>query len=91
MSRSFKKHPMYCDRNPYMKNQANRKIRRNKKEAFNNSSFKKVFESWEIKDYYFRGMTKTEIRRKWKNDPDSFYRCKTLKDAIRKERRGFGK
>ena len=28
MSRSYKKHPWVCDRNPFMKNYANRRLRR---------------------------------------------------------------
>lgn len=60
MSRS-RKAPFYADRNPFAKNQANRKMRQKNKKACVKSvdevksgkSYKKNYESWDICDYRF--------------------------------------
>ena len=52
MSRSYKKTPYCsCKKNKFAKNQANRKIRRNKDELYQNREFRKVYDSWDICDY----------------------------------------
>lgn len=50
MSRSWKKTPGYLDRNPYNKNQANRKVRHTW-DVPDGGSYKKIFESYNICDY----------------------------------------
>lgn len=50
MSRSYKK-PWICDRSPYNKNQANRKVRRYKRRIQNGKSYKKLYCSYNICDY----------------------------------------
>jgi hypothetical protein len=52
MSHSYKKTPYCsCKKNKFAKNQANRKIRRNKDELYQNREFRKVYDSWDICDY----------------------------------------
>lgn len=90
MSRSYKKIPIYKDRNPYMKKLANRKLRRRlnaNEECFigNYKSYKKTFESWDICDYYFMGYSKKKLRRlkkDWRND-DYLKYFKSFKEAER--------
>ena len=54
MSRSYKKVPYSGDKkDKFMKNYANRILRRNKYLVLNNKSYKKNFEKWNICDYYF--------------------------------------
>ena len=50
MSRSFKKTAGWCDRNPFSKKLANKKVRKTE-ELPNGKSYKKVFESWNIHDF----------------------------------------
>ena len=52
MSRSYKK-PWICDRNPYSKNQANRKVRRYKRKIKDGKSYRKLYNSYNICDYKF--------------------------------------
>ena len=51
MSRSYKKHPYCGDKDKSAKNYANRKVRR-EEDIFNNSSYKKLFPTWDICDYH---------------------------------------
>ena len=54
MSRSYKHHPFCTDRHhgaKWWKNQANRRVRHYKGELPNGKAYKKVYESWEIRDY----------------------------------------
>jgi len=54
MSRSYKKHP-YSGDGPHNKNHANRKVRRhlnNGGEMGNRCAYKKMYEQWDICDYY---------------------------------------
>ena len=54
MSRSYKKVPYGGDKkDKFMKNYANRILRRNKNLILNHKSYKKNFERWNICDYYF--------------------------------------
>ena len=50
MSRSHRKVYGYCDRNPYAKRLANKRVRRTK-HLPNGKLYKKVFDSWDICDY----------------------------------------
>lgn len=92
MSRSYKKHPWYKDRSPYMKNQANRKVRRYKGENLNHKSYRKLFQSWDICDYKFDGYGKEEIKKRWRaKDPYLIKFYDDLKDAINGEKRTYRK
>lgn len=57
MSRSYKKNPWVCDRDPFMKNYANRRVRRKKidwdgeDEVGNHGWYKKVTCPWDICDW----------------------------------------
>ncbi len=53
MSRSRKKHPSWVDRNPFMKNYANRRLRRKPVsiEFADGGSYKKFTCSYDISDY----------------------------------------
>lgn len=57
MSRSYKKTPYSGDRkNKYMKHYANKRVRRmlkNPEENLKYKSYRKVFDSYDICDYYF--------------------------------------
>ena len=61
MSRSFKKHPGWCDRNPWAKKQANGIVRKYK-HLVNGNMYKKVFCSWEIHDYKSLIWDKMDLR-----------------------------
>lgn len=54
MSRSYKKHPWYTDHTrtytKFAKHQANIKVRRTKG-LYNGSSYKKLYDSWDIHDW----------------------------------------
>jgi hypothetical protein len=79
MSRSYKKNPGYADRNPWAKNQANRKVRRTF-EVPNNGGYKRLYCSYNIRDYKYLWFTKRrnymysacstrKYRRPWKPKP----------------------
>lgn len=79
MARSRKKHPWVCDRNPWMKNYANRRIRRIKThiEIADGGSYRRYTCPWNICDrrsylpypykphwvYIYREMTEEEFRK----------------------------
>lgn len=64
MSHSYKKTPYCsCKKNKFAKNQANRKIRRNKDELYQNKEFRKVYDSWAICDYVEVGISFEEYWR----------------------------
>ncbi len=50
MSRSYKKHPGFVDRNPFMKRQANKKVRRTSG-ITNGKSYRKVSDPYSICDH----------------------------------------
>jgi hypothetical protein len=50
MSRSYKKHPGFYDRSPFMKGKANEKMR-HYEDLPNGGAYKKVFEQYNIHDY----------------------------------------
>ena len=52
MSRSFKKVPGHCDRNPFAKKVANRKVRRDWTIP-SGGAYRKAYESWDICDFRF--------------------------------------
>ena len=53
MSKSFKHTPYSgLKKSKFFKTYANRKLRRNKLEKYNNRKYKRVFQSWNICDYY---------------------------------------
>ena len=47
MSRSFKQTPGFCDRNPFNKRQANKRVRKDWTLA-NGGAYRRRFESWDI-------------------------------------------
>lgn len=51
MSRSYKKEPWICDRSPYNKNQANRRVRRYKRKLKDGRSYRKLYSSYDICDF----------------------------------------
>lgn len=53
MSRSFKKTPGWCDRNPFAKRQANKRVRRFQGPVSNGRWYRKLYCSWEICDFRF--------------------------------------
>jgi hypothetical protein len=53
MSRSFKKTPGWCDRNPFAKRQANKKVRRYKGDLPNGKGYRKLYCPWNICDWKF--------------------------------------
>jgi len=57
MSHSYKHTPGFFDRNPFAKQQANRKVRRTL-EVPNGKAYRRLFESYDICDYviYLRDM-----------------------------------
>lgn len=61
MSRSYKKTPLFCDRNPRMKKYANRRFRRYNGEVQNGKWYKKYTCSYNICDYKFGCWSKKEV------------------------------
>lgn len=51
MSHSRKKFPGFVDRNPFAKNQANRRVRRFKGEVGDGGWYKKNYDQWDICDW----------------------------------------
>ena len=68
MSRSFKKVPGFCDRDPYAKRLANRKVRRDWTVP-NGGGYRKAYESWDICDFRFLFFNEAEIRRYYADNP----------------------
>lgn len=71
MSRSRKKVPIIADRNPWAKNQANRKVRRFKGELpEKGKAYRKLYCSWSIKDHVWdaRFWTQRHISDEWMED-----------------------
>lgn len=66
MSRSYKKNPGYCDRNPWMKRYANRRVRRKSVdfEIADGRAYKKLVCSYDICDWKFLDhMTDEQLKR----------------------------
>ena len=60
MSRSRKKHPLITDRNPHVKRNFNRRVRRTE-EVSNGGSFKRLNDGWKIKDYVYGWFNKSQM------------------------------
>lgn len=60
MSRSYKKTPGFCDRNPYAKRQANKKVRRTEG-VYDRGSYKKLYSSYDIHDYKYLMWDKKDL------------------------------
>ena len=83
MSRSYKKTPYCsCKKNKFAKNQANRKIRRNKDELYQNREFRKVYDSWDICDYGEVGISFEEYWRQAQITSDPYAKGQLLKKAM---------
>jgi len=54
MCRSYKKKPWMCDRNPWAKREANKRVRRYKKTIVNGNAYRKITNPWDICDYKWR-------------------------------------
>lgn len=90
MSRSYKKSPFLKDRasvsndrfNP--KTFANRAVRRYEEVPGGKSGFKKIYCSWDISDYRFKGQqNEAELKRQWDNgDPWLHNTYKGYKEAL---------
>ena len=66
MSRSYKHTPICGGRNGFSKGQANRRVRRNKmKLEMSKGGYKKVYNSWEICDYFDRSAWKEYWKSEW--------------------------
>ena len=74
MSRSYKKHPWVTDGGTpgtkYSKRFANKKVRRNE-DIPNGGSYKKVYESWEIRDYKWY-WTWEEAKKDWEENKNYY-------------------
>ena len=55
MSRSYKHNPWFTDRSKHgakwQKKQANHRVRRYNKQLYNGNDYKRIYNSWEIRDY----------------------------------------
>ena len=77
MSRSFKKVPIHKESNSkFCKAQANRKVRRTDVIA-DGSSFRKVYDSWDICDWRVIE-NEEDFMRDWERDLSGFYRRKRI-------------
>ena len=64
MARSRKKVPGWCDRNPWAKRQANKKVRRYKGDLPRKGNVhQKLYERWDICDWKHLCFTKAELDR----------------------------
>jgi len=63
MSRSFKKTPGWCDRNPHAKRQANKLVRRFKEKIPNGRAYRRLYCSWNICDYRSLYFTESKFQR----------------------------
>jgi hypothetical protein len=68
MSRSYKHEPTCGGKNKFCKNQANRRVRRNKIDLeLSKGGYKKVYCSWEICDYFSRCTWEEYWESKWRS------------------------
>ena len=77
MSRSRRKSICRKMRNPFMKNQANRRVRRFTKELSNGKEYKKLFCSWMISDYGCFYASQREFQL-WLNDGGPWDRVRSI-------------
>ena len=76
MSRSFKKTLGWKDRNPYMKNYANRVVRRmsTDEEAPQYKTYRRINNPWDICDYKFLYYNKRQVQEYYnKHDAEAVY------------------
>lgn len=66
MARSRKKVPGWCDRNPWAKRQANRKVRRYKGELPQKGNIhQKLYDPWNICDWKYLIFSKVELEEEY--------------------------
>jgi hypothetical protein len=68
VSRSFKKTPGFCDRSPFNKRQANKRVRKDWTLA-GGGAYRKCFESWDICDYRFLFFSRRSAARFYEAEP----------------------
>lgn len=74
MSRSYKKTPLFCDRDPFMKRYYNRVIRRKRLiDIPNGGHYRKMNCPWAICDYKFGCYTRGEVLRETRKEGDKTY------------------
>jgi hypothetical protein len=71
MSRSYKKHPGWYDRNPYNKRKASQYVRRFKGEMSDGMFYKRLFDSWDISDHKQSIFGKMDLS--WIDDNESHF------------------
>lgn len=82
MSRSYKHKPVCGGRNKFCKNQANRRVRRNKMDLeLSKGGYKKVYCSWEIRDFYSYSSWLDYWRHCWERYEYFLYNCPNSKWA----------
>lgn len=68
MSRSYKHEPTCGGKNKFCKKQANRRVRRNKMDLESSKGgYRKVYDSWEICDYFDRSTWKEYWESEWRS------------------------
>lgn len=60
MSRSYKKHPGFYDRNPFMKAKANEKVR-HYRDLSNGNAYRKITDPWDIHDHKQHIWTRSDL------------------------------
>ncbi len=75
MSRSYKKTPGWVDRNPYAKRAANKRVRRYKHWLPDGRTYRKVYCSWEIRDYRVLLFMARRLRH-WCPNADTVWRAR---------------
>jgi hypothetical protein len=68
MSRSFKRTPGFCDRNPFNKGKANRRVRKDWAVP-SGGAYRKVFETWDICDFRFLFFSEREVGKFYSDKP----------------------
>ncbi len=68
MSRSFKRTAGFCDRNPFNKNRANRRVRKDWTIP-NGGAYRKVYEPWDICDFRFLFFNEREAKKFYSDKP----------------------
>jgi len=81
MSRSYKKVPLLKDpgSKKWVKRQASKTVRRYSKRLSHGGSYKKLYDTWNINDYYIYEPWNVETQKEYKNAKYSwakFYYCK---------------
>ena len=93
MSRSYKKNPIYTDRNDgakYWKRQANRRVRHYKGELQYNK-YKRIYNSWEIHDWVSRWSSDEALKSYqtdvfwWRGEPEKRWNYKSEEDFMNRQ------